>query len=98
VLHHRQEPAVDELPDPVRRHAQDLGGADRCGPVRVVLVGVPIEREPLDVGPIEADLPVRDRLAEDATADERETLSSWMPRISTASAPLMPILGSPRPC
>ena len=28
----------------------------------------------------------------------RETLSSWMPRISTASAPLMPILGSPRPC
>lgn len=26
VLHCRQEPAVDQLPDPVRRHAEDLGG------------------------------------------------------------------------
>jgi hypothetical protein len=40
------------------------------GPVPVVPVGVPLERDPLDVGPVEADLPVRDRLAEDATAEE----------------------------
>lgn len=61
-------------------------------------MGVPLEGEPLDVGTVKSDLPMRDPgpvLRRMPRPTRRETLSSWMPRISAASAPLMPILGSP---
>ena len=55
------------------------GGSPRLVP--------PLKREPLDGGPAEADLAVTDRLAADAPGNE----ALWMPMVSAASAPLMPI-------